>query len=173
MKVRKTFFKSINRVLASILFVLGFAGCEKGDETEILVEYGTPHANYTVKGAVVNKATGKPIEGIRVGFNSEPWVIAEYGVIPTSFQPKSNVHVLTDAKGEFKLTDSHFPNKNLTLDVYVDDIDGVENGLFQSDTLQVNFSDAKHSGKPGNWYQGEYTVTVNVGLNEVENQTDE
>jgi len=166
---RRAFIKRMNWVLASIIGMLGFAGCKKSNEvgTE---EYGTPHADYTVKGAVVNKATGKPIEGIRVGYGCESCVVVvpAYGVIPTPYVLKS--HITTNAKGEFKLTDSFFPGEFQTLPVYVEDIDGEKNGLFQSEILQVDFSKAEHSGKPKGWYGGEYTVTVNVELTEIENK---
>ena len=168
---RRAFIKNMNWALAGIIGMLGFVSCEKGKEP--LDEYGSPHADYTVKGAVVNKTTGEPIEGIQVGYG--PLVM--YGILATSYKSKSAVdemrNVLTDAKGEFKLTATFFPEENLKLPVYVVDIDGEENGLFQSEQLQVDFKDAVHSGNPGNWYQGEYTVTLNVEMTEIENKTDE
>ena len=154
----------MNWTLAGIMGMLGFSGCEKIGTKE----YGTPHADYTVKGAVFNKTTGKPIEGIRVGYGCESCPVPEYGVRPTPYVLKS--HVLTNAKGEFKLTDSFFPEKNQTLPVSVEDVDGEKNGLFQSEYLQVDFSKAEHSGKQKSWYKGEYTVTVNVELNEIKNE---
>ena len=161
---RRDFIKKMNWGLAGIIGMLGFSSCERG-EKEVVCEYGTPHADYTVKGSVVNKATGKPIEGIRVGYGCNSCPVPEYGVIPTPYIPKS--HVLTNSKGEFKLTDSFFPVKDLTLPVSVEDVDGEKNGSFQSEILQVDFSKAEHSGKPKSWYEGEYTVTVNVELTEI------
>ena len=158
MKINQVFITGVNWALAGIISMLGFSGCDKiGTE-----EYGTPHADYTVKGAVVDKVTGKPIEGIRVGLGHIPYLgpMPMYGTLPTPYQPK--VHVLTDLKGEFKLTDRF--NAVQTLSVFVDDIDGEENGLFQSEYLQVDFSNAVQSGKPKGWYEGEYTVNVNVDL---------
>jgi len=157
---RRAFIKKMNWGLAGIIGMLGFGGCGKIG----INEYGTPHADFTVKGTVVNKANGKPIEGIRVGYSCASCPMPEYGVIPTPYKPKA--HVLTNAKGEFKLTDSFFPEKNLKLPVNVEDIDGEKNGSFQSQYLQVDFSNAVHSGKPTNWYEGEYTLNINVGLTE-------
>ena len=161
---RREFIKRMNRGLAGIIGLLGFSSCEK---VEIFgaKEYGTPHADYTVKGAVTNKATGKPIEGIRVGYSCESCPVPEYGVIPTPYMPKS--HVLTNAKGEFKLTDSFFPEKNLKLPVSVEDIDGENNGSFQTEVLQVDFKNAEQTKKAKSWYNGEFTVTVNVELTEI------
>jgi putative lipoprotein (rSAM/lipoprotein system) len=156
---RKKIIKRINLVLVGVISMLGFAGCE----TE-----GTPYVNYTVKGKVVNKADGKPIKGIRVGYSPELfWAIPMYGVIPTPYQPKK--HVLTDAKGEFELTDRFNAEEYQIVDgqpilpVSVEDIDGEENGLFQPEYLQVNFSNAEHSGI------FQYTKTLNVELTETNN----
>jgi putative lipoprotein (rSAM/lipoprotein system) len=81
-------------------------------------------------------------------------------------------HVITNAKGEFKLTD-RFNAGLQEFPVYVEDIDGEKNGLFQMEKLMVNFKNAVHSGKPKGWYKGEYTVNVNVELTEIEKETDE
>jgi len=151
---RREFIKKINWTLAGIIGMLGFAGCEKIGKKE----YGTPHADYTVKGTVVNKANKKPIEGIRVRYDDSSQM----------FQAPN--HVLTNTKGEFKLSNQFFPESNKILPVVVEDIDGEKNGSFQSETLQVNFKDAVHSGKPKSWYKGEYTVTVNVELTEIEKE---
>ena len=170
MKTNRAIIRGINWILASIISMLGFVGCGKiGAE-----EYGTPHADYTIKGAVVDKTTGKPIKGIRVGYSPKYWAVAEYGVLPTPYEPK--VHVLTDAKGEFKLTDRFYvgeyqvENGNPILNVSVEDIDGVDNGLFQSEYIQVDFSDAEHSGKSKSWYSGEYSLNVNVELTGIEDE---
>ena len=173
MKINRAFIKGTNWALAGLISVLGFGGCNNDMRTE----YGVPNADFTVKGTVVDKATGKPIEGIRVGYSPEPRAQLMYGVIPTPYQSKASV--TTDAKGVFKLTD-HFSlggygyqlddNNNPILPVYVDDIDGEQNGLYQSDTLQANFGGAERSGKPKSWYDGEFTITQKVELTEIENQ---
>ena len=162
MKNNKTLIKIANWMFAALITLLGFTGCEKIHSS--MEEYGSPYADYTVKGAVVDKATGKPIAGIRVGYSSGYQCGVMYGPPMPSYTPKASV--LTDAKGEFKLTDKSY--RVFALPVYVQDIDGKENGLFQSETLQVDFRKAEHSGKPKSWYMGEYTVDVNVELTETE-----
>jgi putative lipoprotein (rSAM/lipoprotein system) len=128
-----------------------------------------------VRGTVVDKATGKPIKGIWVGYDTGPKAELMYGVVPTPYQPKASV--TTDENGAFNLTD-HFnleeyqldENNNPIIPVYVEDIDGEQNGSYQADTLQVNFGNAIRSGKPKDWYKGEFTVTENVKLDEIKNQ---
>ena len=134
---RRAFIKRMNWSLAGVIAMLGFAGCEK--------ESG---ANYTVRGKVVNKATGNPIEGIRVGLGyicvSCPTYM--YGPPIAPFVPKS--HVMTNAKGEFVLTDRFTDDEfqvidnNRTLPVFVTD---VENGLYQSEFLWVEFPKGKNT----------------------------
>ena len=162
MKIKRILIKGLNMMLAGVLSLLGFAGCQKTET--LLAEYGVPHSNYTVKGMVINKVTGKPVEGIRVGYRPYNWPVP-YDVKAASAYP----HVITDSKGEFKLTNYSSPGNN----VYVEDIDGEENGLFQSENLEVDFSKAVHSGKPKGWYQGEYTLTFDIELTEIEDNTDE
>jgi len=162
---RREFIKSMNWALAGIMGLLGFAGCKK---EQVYIEYGSPPADYTVKGKVVNKANRKPIEGIRVGYDGG--VYAMYGVPPAPYGPKASV--TTNAKGEFKLTDRLYVvelyrngNDKPILPVYVNDI---TNGLFQSEILQVGFSNATQSRKPQRGYGGEYTVNLDVELTEID-----
>ena len=162
MKINRAFIKGTNWALAGLISMLGFTGCDKERLSE---EYGTPNADYTIKGTVVNKANGKPIEGIRVGYDSGSQIVPMYGVLPAPYRPKTSV--LTNVKGEYKLTVNTFPFPEPTIPVFIDDIDGEENGWFQSEMLEVDFSKAERTGKPNNWYEGEYTVTLNVELTEI------
>jgi len=145
---RRTFLKKMNWTLAGIIGLLGFAGCKKKESGEV----------YTVKGTVVDKADGKPIKGIRVGYSPEKQFSTLCGVGSTPYKPKS--HVLTDTKGEFILADSfqdgeyQIINNKTTLPVFVEDIDGEENGWFQNEYLQVDISGGK-------------TVSIRVELSEI------
>jgi len=165
MKTNRKIIKIVNWALAGVLTLLGFAGCDTNYGPE---EYGTPNADFSVKGVVVDKETGKAIKGISVSYRSffEPMYM--YGTIQTSFEQKSQV--LTDEKGEFKITKNEFDNKQVTFPVFVEDIDGEENGLYQSDTLKIDFNSAELSGKSNSWYGGEYSVIYNVELSKIEEE---
>ena len=146
---RRTFIKKMNWALASAIGMLGFAGCEK--------ESG---ANYTVRGTVVNKATRKPITGIQVGYDSGYQIGLMYGPPMPPYTPKASV--ITNVNGEFMLTD-HFRDEQILmvdnkriLPVYVQDIDGIGNGLYQSECLQADFP------------KGQHIATINVELIEIE-----
>jgi len=165
---RRAFIKKINWVLASGISMLGFANCEKFGTKE----YGVPHADYTVKGAVTNKKSGKPVGGIRVGYFCESCPVPDYGTMPTPYTPKS--YVMTNTNGEFKLTDRFYAGEymidNKTLPVFFEDVDGEKNGLFQTESVQVDFSKAERTKKSKGWYEGEFTVTKDIELTEITSQ---
>ena len=165
MRVGVSFFKFASWLLAGIIGLFGFAGCwEFG-----MAEYGTPSARYTVKGAVHNEADGNPIAGIRVGYSPEVWDDALYGP-PSVYSSESDAFVITNTSGDFTLSAAMHPlgRYDRILPVYIEDIDGDENGLFAPKMVQVDFSNASYSGKSGNWYSGECTVTVTINLTEID-----
>ena len=55
--------KVANWLLGGILALLGFSACN--DEEELPLMYGTPHANFTIKGKVVNDES-MPIPDIEI-----------------------------------------------------------------------------------------------------------
>lgn len=160
MAIRKSFIRGINLVLATLLTLLGFSKC-----TEPMVEYGVPNADYTVKGIVVDKSDKKPIKGIRIGFSRVyPEPVLMYGVMP---QPYRSIKAdTTDINGAYKLSDNFSVGEieDNILTVYVQDIDGAENGAFNDTILNVDFENAKKTGKSTNWYEGEYSLDVNIQL---------
>ena len=76
-----------NAVLAALLSMLGY-GCSSSDEP---VEYGTPHADYMIKGQVTDEA-GNPIQGINVKAPYGSYLSSQFAQI-----------VETDDAGKFTL----------------------------------------------------------------------
>ena len=166
MKIKKLFIKKINWVLAGIMGLFGFTG--GGLTTSCRMEYGAPYADYSIKGTVVNEANGKPIPGVRAGFSPAEWNEDAYGLKPEYYWG-TGTFVITNANGAFTLTvrgGSGFIENIAT--VYLEDIDGEENGLFQPRKIDVDFNGAVQNGKPNSWYKGEFTVTTTIQLAEVE-----
>jgi len=160
MAIKKSFIRAYNLFLASLLALFGFSNCDSG-----VVEYGVPNADYTVKGTVVNKTDAKPIKGIRIGFSRiYPEPVLMYGVMP---QPYRSIKAdTTDTSGAYKLSDNFSVGEiqDNILSVYIQDIDGSENGAFNDTVLNVDFENVKKTGKSTNWYEGEYSVDVKVEL---------
>ena len=51
-KISSSFLKSFNWLLTSVLMLLGFSTCDSEPGAAM---YGTPHADFTIKGKVVNQ----------------------------------------------------------------------------------------------------------------------
>ena len=165
--------KGVNWILASLIGMLGFSGCLEwlGISPDMYgspyKEYGCPSADYTVKGAVIDKVTEDPIPGIRVGYSPAEWNEEAFGPQPEHGET-SGVFVITNPNGEFTLTGSFFGyGQNITFPVFLDDVDGEENGLYQTEKIDVNFKNAVNNGNSSRWYEGEYTVTTTFQLTPV------
>jgi len=166
MNINKRFIKSANWMLAGIITLLGFAGCDKIG----VDEYGVLHVDYKVsglvKGVVVNKETQKPIEGIRIGYRPEYQIYPMYGPLPSLFNLKS--HVLTNAMGEFSFQDSYsgfgieIIDNIPTLLLYVNDVDGEKNGVFAPAVVSIDYRKGETIGP-----LKEYTLNTKVELIEV------
>lgn len=158
MKKYQSFFKTLNIFLTGLLAIFGFSNCEPR------MEYGTPNADYTVKGKVLNKVDSKPVKGIRVGYTPFPGAVTMYGVLPMPYNP--SIADTTDTAGDYKLTQNYGIGEiqGPEVPVYIQDIDGIENGLFQDTTINVNFENAVKTGKRTDWYDGELTIELEVKL---------
>lgn len=149
---RKTrFLKRFNWVLAGLLAVLGFnVSCDnQGGE-----EYGTPHADFTVKGKVKDQAD-VGIKGIQVVVGEED-----------RFYNSDTVR--TDSEGNYMVTKGVFPLG--TIKIVATDIDGEENGgTFAADSTAFSYTYSDFSGGK-NWYEGKATKTIDFTLKKKENE---
>lgn len=158
-KINRAFIKGTNWALAGIMGLLGFASCS--DEDEPVDEYGVPWSSYAIKGAVKDKTTGEPIEGIEVKI-----------AVPDSLKQHFHKEQLeawkakTDKEGLFKL--SNTPDRGFLehSPIVTSDIDGEKNGLYRSDTTYVDYENAEHIGGGSGWFQGELTKTIRIDLEE-------
>ncbi|ODT55961.1 MAG: hypothetical protein ABT12_01395 [Paludibacter sp. SCN 51-9] len=155
---RKRMIRFTNALLAALLAVFGFSNCD-----EPRVEYGTPNADYTVRGKVVDKVNQQPVKGIRVSYSTSRPILM-YGVIPTPYRPLATDTSQVDGTYKVSQRISAGELQNNMLPVYVEDIDGDENGLYRDTTIVVDFENAVRSGKKKGWYDGERTVELKVEL---------
>jgi len=138
--------KGSNGILTGLMALLGFSACDKYGRTE----YGTPYADYVVKGTVVNKSTSRPVQGIEVKVIDHD---------------RSEWKGLTTQEGSFYLSKSNvFFDDSQKMSVIATDIDGEANGLFKPDTVYVYFHDAQQTVVGKGWFEGEHTLTVEFEL---------
>lgn len=137
-------------MLFKLLALLGFAGVASSCETVRVApaEYGTPYAEYTVKGRVTDR-NDRPLENVTVrvssGQNGVEWW-EEYAD-------------RTDASGVYLVEFGDFPAQ--TIVVNATDTGGV----YEQQTQQVVLDADDFEGSDG-WNRGHATVTVDMVLAE-------
>ncbi len=157
MKVR--FNRWYNAVLTALLSMLGFS-CSLDEPDEYgstPVEYGTPHADYILKGTVTDEA-GTPIKGIKTS-------LKEISKDDTGTHVFGIDSIQTNESGNYQLKNSGMPyDKRVKL--VVEDIDGEANGgEFLNDTLDIDYGKAVEVEEGDHhWYDGKYEVTTDVRL---------
>lgn len=114
-------------------------GCEIIGGEVPTAEYGSPYADFEVKGKVFSSDLQQPIYGIKVTVKSI------YGF--------EDMTVTTDQEGRFELLGTFFPSSSLTLEAT--DTDGDENGgRFAPSVITVPLEKVPDTGD--GWYEGEY-----------------
>lgn len=146
------FYLSVtNKVLAGILTLLGFSMVSCNTEEE----YGSPYAEYEIKGKVVNEE-GKAIPGIQVVLTETPsYTSSSYAYCDT---------LQSGNKGEFnRNVGIHSVGNDQKFELRAKDIDGEDNGgLFEEETTEVLFKKEDLKGASGNWYYGKATKEVTI-----------
>ena len=138
--MKKKFIKVSSYVLTLALSALGLTSCDKINPPCM---YGSPSADFAISGKVTDREN-KPIQNIEI---STKYITTQ-----------------TDVNGDYLLNiDRGFPND---FEVTFTDIDGSENGSFETkETLEI-FEESDYVGRDGSWYKGKVTRTTNVTLTE-------
>ena len=159
MKVR--FYHWYNAVLSALLTLLGFGSCTHVGEDEYgspVVEYGTPYADYIVKGNVTDEQ-GNPLAGIKASIKSieeypEEFAQYAYGLDST----------MTDSEGKFLMeTRAFISQPNLKL--IVEDTDGpAGGGEFLSDTLALDDLPMQQTEAGQHWSSGKFELKADIKM---------
>lgn len=134
------------KIISCLLGLLGVVACDN-----LVDMYGTPSATYKIKGTVVNEKD-QPIKNIRAVISDVP---VESGWRTT----KDTVY--TNNSGEFNFSKDGLPFNEMKMAIELTDIDGVENGEYQSKADTIIFKRGDLSGGDGNWNEG--TATRDLG----------
>jgi putative lipoprotein (rSAM/lipoprotein system) len=149
-KIRSGFLSNSNKIISIILSVLGFSGacslssCEYGSP---VVEYGTPHATFIVRGDVKSETDSSAIPNIQVVMNHD-----------TAYSNESGI---------YQVENIEFP-KDQAFFIEFNDVDGSINGDYQPFDTIVEFTDPQFSGSSGPWDEGTTEKEVHVKLKEKE-----
>lgn len=156
-KIYRPLLKGTNWALVGLLGILGCSACD-----EPVDEYGTPYAQYAIKGKVTD-TKGTPIPGIQVKAgtkNDRQWMQENPADYP--------YRTVSNAKGEYAINLATFGKEDFT--VYAEDIDGEANGQFKTDSTLVEGNKMQMTGG-GHWDEGRGQVTVDFSLTESNEET--
>ncbi|MBP3518174.1 MAG: radical SAM-associated putative lipoprotein [Parabacteroides sp.] len=149
-----TLLKSINWLLTSILTLLGYSACDSSEPGADM--YGSPHANFTIKGKVVNQEN-KPVPDLEIKClvehrgDNRSW----FDTIPP---------VSTTQAGTFTCQFVEFPTDNLR--IIATDVDGDLNGSYEKDSIDIAISNDDYKGDKGAWFKGSVEKEINITLKE-------
>lgn len=138
-----------------VTFTIAFLGIIIGNESCVM--YGTPSADFIIRGKVTDVNTNQPIPKIRI-------------VVPFLHSADYGDTVYTNLNGEYVVKQNDFPIFSEPRRVLASDVDGEENGLYLSDTLEFSFTknDRIKRGS-GSWYEGTFEKkNQNFSLKKVE-----
>jgi len=150
--MEKSVVKFFDKIIVLLLGFSGvFSGCEKLPGGGMIAEYGMPHADFEIKGVVMDKVNSQPIQNIRVVRQ----VYENFGDT-----------LYTDLEGKYAFEFSDYPILENPFHLKIEDIDGEENGgYFGSEEIDVKITQADQVKKgDGHWYDGKFVKTQNVEL---------
>jgi putative lipoprotein (rSAM/lipoprotein system) len=150
--MKKTAIRFFDKMVVLLLGIAGlFAGCDEINNSDPVVEYGMPSADYEISGTVTDQQTSKPIKHIQVVRPFQQ--VSEYGDT-----------VYTDNKGYYRFAYSDYPQN--TVKIQFEDIDGEENGgmfLTTEQTVDITEADRVEKGN-GHWYKGKFVKNLDIEL---------
>jgi len=150
-KIYRPLLKGTYWALAGLVSLLGL-GISCGSDDIPAPEYGSPHADFSVKGKVTDES-GKPIQGIMVQAQS----IREGRII------ERRDTVYTDNAGLYET--KAFVIDIDSIKVYAKDIDKDKNGSFQNDSTLILPDEIELTDRKG-WLIGRGEKEVNFTLKE-------
>ncbi len=134
----KTYGKVVGLIFAFIGIITGSESCAM---------YGTPSADFIIKGKVTDATTDQPVRNIRV-------------VVPFLNSDNYGDTTFTNSNGEYVIKQNDFPSFDTPKLVIAADVDGQVNGLYGPDTLKVYFTKKDRIKRgSGGWYEGTFEKT--------------
>jgi putative lipoprotein (rSAM/lipoprotein system) len=139
-----------NRIIAFFMAILGFASSCR--DSFMAAMYGSPYADYIVKGKIVSEKDNSSIKGIQISIS------ASAGAAYTS----RTEELFSDSKGNYSVIYKEYGITQINL--RFSDADGVENGSYQSVDTLMTFSKSDLTGKGSNYFMGSSEKVLNIKL---------
>ena len=160
--IKSSFMKIITKVfqvLGISSLLTAFGGCTiENHDIYGPVMYGVPGNFFTLEGTVTDE-NGNAIKGIELSAKAKadvPGYVDAHGE-HKEFYVHSRKEI-TGEDGSFSLYWNDYDDNNLDFTIYIKDIDGEENGLFNDITEDVSFGKNNFTGK-SNFGNEKYKIT--------------
>ncbi len=138
-------------IVTGLLGILGFQSCNLLGNYKVM--YGTPHADFNVKGQVTDE-DGKPVQGARTVIDAYYGWTDDLGISYRNLDYSDTLY--TDSQGKVYAGASVF-GKSSHITVTVTDVDGPANGEFE-ETIIEDLQMHKVKDGDGSWYGGAYEM---------------
>jgi putative lipoprotein (rSAM/lipoprotein system) len=155
-KIKYQCLKKYNTLIVSLISFLGFAS-----SCDIIgggAMYGTPSADFIVKGKIEATTTNTPIVGIKVEMSKER--DSDNGKIVMGLDTTFSA----GRDGAYIVNDKWAFPENQTYQIKFTDIDGTQNGEYETLDTTIVFQDPKFTDGDGHWYNGQVEKELNVKL---------
>ena len=154
-QIKFKYLKTYNALIVFLISALGFASsCDiYGGKM-----YGTPSADFIIKGKIESSSTNNPVAGIKVKMSHQ--LMTDKGNITVGMDS-----TFSDApNGTYQVrANDQFPDSQ-TFKLSITDVDGAQNGEFEALDTTIVFQNPKFSNGSGSWNQGQTEMQVDVKL---------
>lgn len=143
------------------LLGISMTGCSVNSCETIKCEYGVPHAEFEVKGKVIDADTRNAVTGVSVTLHEVRYNNGKN--TPEKYPMDSTV---VNTNGEFTLYGNGFPND--VMFVKVRDLDTQSDGNYPEKVVEISLQNTEQG--TGSWDNGTYSSDVLIELKEISQQ---
>ena len=143
------------------LLGISMTGCSINSCETIKCEYGVPHAEFEVKGKVIDADTRNAVTGVSVTLHEVRYNNGNN--TPEKYPMDSTV---VNTNGEFTLYGNGFPND--VMFVKVRDLDTQSDGNYPEKVVEISLQNTEQG--TGSWDNGTYSSDVLIELKEISQQ---
>ncbi|MDL2289784.1 radical SAM-associated putative lipoprotein [Paludibacteraceae bacterium OttesenSCG-928-F17] len=155
--MKNYFIKLFDKTMIAVLGLIGLASA-----CNPIAEYGVPHADFEIKGTIIDKENNSAISNIRIIRQTTREDTENYGYPDTTY---------TNDAGNFSFKFSEFSSNSADFSLTIEDIDGIENGgEFEEKTIEASFTKSDQVRKKDGWYEGGFLKKYTIELEQKETQ---
>ena len=141
MRQRSFLFKIVNRIILSLIAVLGFS-CSSDDP---IVEYGSPSADFNISGNIIDETTLEKLSNIQI--------------ISNNASSSTFGDTIYSENGHYEIVKRDYPSSQVFVVTFKD-----TSNLHQTLDTLVDFTDPVFENGDGSWYYGETSKEVDIKL---------